>query len=94
MTEQVTDILLSDLSKMILENWEDVAYRLGFDTYGVKGIKDKKTNKDEKEKASEMLIQWKQSNGKGKGVTKTVIATALKDADLSSLANFVLRFGS
>ena len=79
---------------MILENWEDVAYRLGFDTYGVKGIKDKKTNKSEREKAFEMLTQWKQSNGKEKGATKTVLDTALRDAGLSSPADFVLSLGS
>ena len=79
---------------MILENWEDVAYRLGFNTDDVKGIKDKKTSKSKREKAFEMLIQWKQSNGNGKGATKTVLDTALIDAGLSSLADFVLKFGS
>ena len=94
LTEQVTDLLLSNLSSRILENWEDVAYLLGFDSYGVKGVKDKKANKIEKEKAFEMLIQWKQSNGKGKGATKPILAAALREASLSELADFVLKFGS
>ena len=94
LTEQVTDLLLSNLSSRILENWEDVAYQLEFKNYGVKGVKDKKANKTEREKAFEMLIQWKQSNGKGKGATKPILAAALTKASLSKLADFVLKFGS
>ena len=92
LTEQVTDLLLSDLSLRILRNWEAVAYRLDFDIYGVDGVKDKKANKTEREKAFEMLIQWKQSNGKG--ATKPILADALTKASLSELADFVLKFGS
>ena len=89
LTEQVTDLLLSDLSLRILGNWENVAYQLLFDSYGVDGVKDKMANKTEREKAFEMLIQWKQSNGKGKGATKPILADALRGASLSELADFV-----
>ena len=94
LTEKVTDLLLSELSLRILRNWDHVAYRLGFDFYSVEGVKDKMANKTERDKAFEMLIQWKQSNGKGKGATKPILAAALRGASLSELADFVLKFGS
>ena len=92
LTEQVTDLLLSKLSSKILGNWQDVAYQLGFDSYGVDGVIDKKKYETDKAKAHEMLIQWKKSNGKKKGATKPILAAALRGASLSELANFVLKF--
>ena len=94
LTEQVTDKLLNELSLRILRKWEDVAYRLGFDSYNIDEVKDGKSNGSGREKALAMLKQWKQSNGKGRGATKMMLTAALSEASLSELADFVLNFGN
>ena len=86
LTEEVSDEFLFDLSQKIFQKWEEVAYRLGFEHHEVEGFKEGSTSK--LERAKQMLFSWKRSDGKRRGATKGVLATALEESGLSLFAKF------
>ena len=88
LTESVTDLLLFKLSERIGRDWEGLAYNLGFKEYEVSGFK----GTNDKANAKAMLSAWKRDDGKRKGATKKILASALDDTGLALLAVFVRKF--